>query len=215
MPESFIQMAPDSTGKKARSRQRVIGANTIEESYVITVSARVKSGVYVVNTGAHVIAAAAHAATVGFWWLLNPVGSAVLVSLRRVEFASQLGSVLATPTSPRITIERVTFTGTHSGALITVADADSVAPTPTSRLSLASTGATLAAGAVAFAFLPIASATAVGYTAAAVMDWTPDEDGQLVLAAGEGIVCRQPDAGTTADTRRFVTNIAYDEYTIP
>jgi len=171
--------------------------------------------VYAVNTGAHVVSATAHAATVGFWWLLNPVGSAVLVSLRRVEFMSQMGSALLTPTSPRITIERVTFTGTHTGALITPADADSVAPVTTSRLSLASTGTTLTAGAVAYAFLPIACGTAVGFTATAESDWTPDEEGQIVLAAGEGVVCRQPDAGTTADTRRFVTNISFEEYTIP
>jgi hypothetical protein len=35
MPEDFVQVAPDSTGAKIHTRQRVIGANTIEEQYVI------------------------------------------------------------------------------------------------------------------------------------------------------------------------------------
>lgn len=32
------------------------------------------------------------------------------------------------------------------------------------------------------------------------------------IAAGEGIVCRQPDAGTTADTRTLVVNILWEEW---
>ena len=35
MPESFVQVAVDSTGKKVRTRQRTVGANTIEEQYLI------------------------------------------------------------------------------------------------------------------------------------------------------------------------------------
>jgi hypothetical protein len=37
VPEDFVQVAPDSTGAKMRTRSRVIGANTIEEQYVITI----------------------------------------------------------------------------------------------------------------------------------------------------------------------------------
>lgn len=34
MPESFVQVPVDSTGKKLRTRQRTIGANTVEEQYM-------------------------------------------------------------------------------------------------------------------------------------------------------------------------------------
>jgi hypothetical protein len=34
MPESFVQLPADSTGKKLRTRQRVIGSNTVQEQFV-------------------------------------------------------------------------------------------------------------------------------------------------------------------------------------
>ena len=215
MGESFIQVPTDSTGKKIRTRERTVGANTVQEQFVIQQSRRVETGVYICQTGAHVVLASAHSATAGFWWLINPTGSSVLVALRRVEFMSQLGSALATPTSPRINIERMTFTGTASGAQITAAKRDTNDATAVATLRTASTGLTPTAGAGVFSFLPTAGATAVGYTAATAGDWVPDEDGQVVLAAGEGIVCRQADNGTTSDTRRFVTNIAWMEFSVP
>ena len=112
MAESLVQVAPDSTGKKLHTISSVVGTDTVEEQVVIVTSARTRTGLYRAATGAHVVLAAAQAATVGFWWLINPVGSGVAVSLKRVAFMSQHGSVLATPTSPRIMLERVTFTGT-------------------------------------------------------------------------------------------------------
>ncbi len=36
MPESFVRVAPDSTGKMLRTRERTVGANTVQEQYVIT-----------------------------------------------------------------------------------------------------------------------------------------------------------------------------------
>lgn len=35
MAESYVQVAPDSTGKKLHTRQRTVGANTVQDQYVI------------------------------------------------------------------------------------------------------------------------------------------------------------------------------------
>jgi hypothetical protein len=67
-----------------------------------------------------------------------------------------------------------------------------------------------------WAFLPVASATAVAYNPATVNEFAPDEEsGEILLRQNQGVVCWQPDAGTASDTRRFVTNIAWDEFTVP
>lgn len=215
MAEDFVQVQPDGTGAKIRTRARTIGANNIEEQYVILQREAVRSSAYYAHTGAHLVLAAADAATVGRWWLINPVGSSVLVALRRVSFSSQLGSALLAPTSPRITLERVTFTGTASGAVTTNAIRKTTDAAAVSSVRTASTGLTLTAGGVFHAFLPVASATAVGYTAASTDDYDPADDDVIILAAGEGVVCRQPDAGTGSDTRRFVTNLYVEEFTLP
>lgn len=38
MPESFVALPADSTGKKLRTRQRTVGANTVEEQYMALAS---------------------------------------------------------------------------------------------------------------------------------------------------------------------------------
>lgn len=40
MPEGFIQVAPSGTGPKLRTRERTIGANTVQEQYVIPTTER-------------------------------------------------------------------------------------------------------------------------------------------------------------------------------
>lgn len=204
---------PGTIGRREAAASRTEDSITKYWPRVIVENRRVGTGTYIAHTGAHVVLAAAQAAGVGFWYLFNPAGSTFLVALRRIEFMSQLGTVLATPTSPRLLAKLFTFTGTHTGALITPGKQRASYPTPGARLSTASTGATITEGAEIFSFLPMASYTAVNGVAASSADWTPDTDGMPVLGAGEGVMFKQPDAGTAADTRRFVTNIAWEEFT--
>jgi hypothetical protein len=213
--DSFIRLPPDSTGKRLHTRQRDVGPGTVEEQYVIPLSLRVRSGVYLSQTGAHVVQAAADTFPAARWFLINPVASGVLVAFRRCEFSSQMGSVLATPTSPRINLRLFTFTGTSSGAAITIGKVDSAFATAVAKLVSANTGLSISGGADIFSFMPTAGATAVGYAAPASLDWNPEEEGMPVLREGEGIACYQPDAGTTSDTRRYITSIAWEEYTLP
>lgn len=205
---------PPVVGTRHAVRSRTEDAITKLWPRVHVEDNRVRTGIFSCQTGIHVVAATAQAATAGFWWLINPVGSTVIVALRRIEFMSQIGSALATPTSPRLQVERVTFTGTASGASPTPAKVRSADAANTASLRTASTGLTLTAGAAVYAFLPITAITATsGGGAAAVADWNPDNNGMPLLAAGEGLVLRQADNGTASDTRRFVTNIAWEEFT--
>jgi hypothetical protein len=216
---SSIILPPNSTGAAIHTRNRTVaGPGSVHEQWVIPRSDRVASGVYIAHTGAHVISAAATTGTTtGFWWLYNPVGSTLLVAFRRAEYTSQMGTALVTPTSPRIQLKAFTFTGGPTGTVIAPRKADTtqVAATATLRSTQATATVTLAED--LFAFLPAwsQSSTSGGPGSATVMDWTPDEDGQTILRAGEGIVCYQPDAGTASDTRRFVTNIAWTEFVVP
>lgn len=215
-PVGYVQLPADSTGKKLRTYDKGPAGH---DQYVVPTSDRTVAGLYYVHTGAHVVQAAADASTglAGRWWLLNPVGSSVLMALERVHFMSQLGSALATPTSPRLVLERFAFTGTASGASVTAAKRQATDATATGTLRTAATGLTItgsAVGAAVISFLPCAGATAAGYSAPGESLWYPDEENQVILAAGEGFICRQADAGTTSDTRRFVTNLSWSEFTM-
>ncbi len=168
---------------------------------------------YVVHSGNLVVQAAAHAATAGFFWIINPVGNSKYAHIRKIYFRCAPTTALVCLTAPRVTIERVTFTGTASGAQLTPAKVEASEPNFTMLTLTASTGLTLTAGAVICGFIVTSILTAVGVGVAIQQEIVFSEDGEIVLAPGEGIVCRQPDAGTTADTRKVIMNIAWDEYT--
>ena len=217
MGEQRIVMPADSTGKQIHMRERTVsGPGTVQEEYVIPLSARISSGVYLAHAGVRVVTAAADTFPAGSWWLINPVGSVLLVALRYVAFASQAASVLATPTSPRFLLVAFTFTGTASGATVTPRAATvSGTPGATGSLRTASTGMTITRTQDVYAFLPWANATAVNGATPQEQPWAPPEDEQLVLAAGEGVVLTQADAGTTSDTRRAATSLGWAEFTVP
>jgi len=175
---------------------------------------RLKQSVGIAHSGRLTVTVAADAATGGRLWLINPVGSAVLIELRRVEMSSAPIAVTAFVTSPRITCERVTFTGTATGAVIAPAVRDTTETALVGTLRTASTGLTLTAGAVAYGFMVVPILTGVGAAVPQFQEWEPAEAGRLVLRAGQGVVIRQADAGTTADTRAFQINLAWAEYTV-
>ncbi len=175
---------------------------------------RVKQAVGIISSGRLTVAAAADAATGGRLWLINPVGSTVLIEVRRVEFSSAPTAATAFVTSPRVTCERVTFTGTASGAQIVPSVRDTAEPALVGSVRTASTGLTLTAGAAAYGFTVVPILTAVGAAVPSLQECTPAESGRLVLRAGQGAVIRQADAGTTSDTRMFQVNLAWAEYTV-
>lgn len=170
-------------------------------------------GAYKFESGIQSVLASAHASTAGFFWLINPIGSTVLAIIKKLMMTGWPTAASAFVTSPRITIERTTFTGTASGASITPAKRDSNDAASVCSIRTASTGLTLTAGAICGDFSIPAVLTAVGIHCPVdqyLYDATDDDD-YIVLRAGEGIICRQPDAGSTSDTRKFAVYGSWEE----
>jgi hypothetical protein len=216
-----IVLPADSTGKAIYTQERTVsGPGTVQVQYVISTSERVTSGVYSAQTGLHSVSVAAtNGTTTGNWWLYNPSGSTVSVALRRIEFAAGVGAAtVAILTAPRIMVSRFTFTGTPAGTAVTPAKVQSAYPTATATLRSTQVTSVVTLAGDLFALLPgiwNQSTSSGGPGVGMASDWTPDDDGQPVLAAGEGLACWQPDAGSTSDPRKFVTNIAWTEFTTP
>lgn len=219
MTASYIRLPDDGVGKKTRTRNRTVGADDIHEPYMLAlVHERILTTAYYLSTGALVIAAAADAANVGRMYLFNDADSTVLLAVRAIHFSSQMGSVLAVPTSPRITIKRYTGTGTApsstetTGTKMDTSLADKNAGWAL-RNGVTNMG-TVTEGAEAMAFYPVASATAVAYSPPSPASRRLEPESAIILRAGEGIMVKQSDAATASDTRRFTVDFEVEQYTV-
>lgn len=223
MPSSFIQLPADKTGKKQRTRQRTVSANTVEEQYYIYTIDRIRLGSYrygitgFVQTAAHLNTSPPEA----FAWLYNPAGSSVNMAINSVEFMSQISQAQTMPVSPRICLQTFTLTAL-SDAPINGNPIDTSMPTSTAKIEAgnADSGMGVTLGTDIFGFLTVAGATATIATTtwATTSDWNPDFDGRLILAAGEGLRIYQPDAGKAnpqpdGNLRQFVCNFRWTEFT--
>jgi len=216
MGDQIIQLPADSTGKKLRTQERTVGANTVQMEYVIPDSLRVMSGVYLAHFKGTVQAAATNGTSTGFWWFYNPVGSSKKIALRFMRVSISESTPLTSATSPRVSFTAFTFTGTPGGTAITPRKVDTSFATATGLLmSTQVTSVVTLTQAFHSVLVPCIQSGSSGASDVMVSEWSWREDEQPVLAAGEGIVCYQPDAGTTADTRTLVTDFAWAEYTIP
>ncbi len=107
----------------------------------------------------------------------------------------------------------MTFTGISSATPIVAAKAKAAKAAQTAVLVAATTGITPAADKAFASFLVPAILTAVGLGEPTEQKWDPEnKDEFITLAPGEGIVLRQPDNGTTSDTRVITADVDFDEY---
>lgn len=215
--DSFAQLPDDSgnTGKKIRSQTKTVGANTVHEHFFVQSRQAVLLGVYRAAM-AQVVAlnAAQNGTTTGALWFINPTATVnKKLRLRRVLVSTQHSTVLATPTAPRLRLDRITFTGTSSGAVVTPGKVDSAFGSPVAVLTTVVTGITVSLVA-AMGIAPFCGAlTAVGAYAPGMIDMFPTsaEDEWNVFAPGEGCVIWQDTAGTSADTREANIVLIWDE----
>lgn len=217
MAEQIIVLPADApnTGRKIRVRERVVGANTIVEHYFIPQRERVVEGVYLSASIVLPVNSAADTFPAGRLFIQNPVGSAKLVALRRCHVSFEAVAATVALTAPRIALHKFTFTGAFTGAVQALAKADETAASPAFDIRTANTGAAITSVGIAYAFLPGTILTAVGVYTPAVLDYEPGDDGTILLRAGHGLAVTQPDAGTASDPRRYVVNVALEQFTLP
>src|SRR3954453_23216708 len=117
MPDRGVGVTDTAAGTgvaEVRTRERTIGASTYAEQFVVPIRERVTTAILLYSI-VGTVQASAHTAPAGVFWIFNHVASGVTIALRRINFASQHNTALATPSGPRIGLRRITFTGTPSG----------------------------------------------------------------------------------------------------
>jgi hypothetical protein len=114
MSETFVQLAPDSTGKKMRSRDRVIGANTVLEQAIFNAGIdtyyALADNVAMTTTAKHHIS------------IFNGVGSGRVIKVRKL-FAINLQLAAITGVAFRFDVRKTT--AQSSGTTITPVLVDS------------------------------------------------------------------------------------------
>jgi hypothetical protein len=181
---------------------------------------------------ATIAAAAQTINTGGFFWGFNPAASGKLIRIERMGFQiAQTTSVAAGfPSAPRIGFFKFSYTGTPTGAAVAASGLASIQggkfdtnhPAPVFDWRSAITGATCTYLHPLFstvaAAIPIVGTVTTSQFAGFVTDndYQPREsEYEHVIRPGEGIVLFQPEAGSTADTRRAVARIMWEEVTVP
>ena len=224
MPESFVGLPPDGSGRKLRSRQRVVGPNTVEEPYHILTSERVVSAEVMTSTWRTLGAAALlH----NLFTLENGTGSGVLVGLRRLSVQMDATAVLAA-VAP--TVEFYRTSGMPSGG--TVLEKTLIDTSTTSAANVVARGANASNGGAATAITatPVAGASAwsaftmrmhtlVGQVVMDSSNLLPGlcEGTPFVIRPGEAVMAQVIAAVTTANpaTNHWIINAEWNEFQLP
>jgi hypothetical protein len=224
MTESYTQVPPDSTGKKLRSRQRTVGANTVDEWYYINQQERA-----VTFRGF-----ATSFRTLGdtttsqkIFTIENAAGSTVVVGVRQLFVQMDPTAILAGAPASSVRIFRVTTLPT-GGTTLSKGSLDTAL---TSSASVVLRGATASDGGTATAITsttPVPSLmhrlltrleSAVGHMIMDDVSLLPDicATEPLYLRASEGlsVVVNQATAANNAATNHHLFTIQWDEFTEP
>lgn len=224
MPESFVQLPADSTGKRMRTRQRVVSSQTIQEQYVIPTTERVVQNTLMLSTF-RTLGNAATAHTL--FTLENQSGSGVNLAVRRLG-AYMDSTAALTSIVPSIAVSRTTAMPTGGTTL-----SKSVLQTgqTTSPAQVVARGATASDGGAATAITATASGrplwqamaqrlhTAVGQVLTDPMPILPDmvADAPFVLQPGEAMMVHiiALAAANNPNTNHYVVNCLVEEFTLP
>jgi hypothetical protein len=205
MPESFTQVPPNSTGNKMRTRERVVGANTVHEQGVFQGSLPT----YYALADNVAFAANKHMISIH-----NAAGTGVMVSLKKM-FLINLALAAVTGVALRQDVKR--FSAVHTvGTAITPTTSDSLNPALPAGVTI-KTGATLTDGALIF---PLTFTNDEGGATQAFpstmlqagINWLPEgsEVQEIRLREGEGITIKNI-TSTTIGSYAYLIVFTIDE----
>jgi hypothetical protein len=210
-----------NTGKKIRTKESVIGANTVEEYFFIPSSERSMLGNYKFTVPAQAIPIAvqtgvAGVAPTGFMFLINPATSTATIAVDRLTLKQNFSTTLAVDLiAPILRANRIAFTGTLSASQIVPAKRKTSDAAPQGQLAILSTGLTVINVAQIYEWIGQTMDLVTGgggHWSAQSDEWNPQgEDDELVLLPGEGIVIWSALAVTTAN-RKLIINGAWKEF---
>ena len=186
MPESFIQVPPDSTGKKTRTRSRTIGANDVHEQGVFTAALPT----YWVLADAVAFATNKHHLSI-----LNAAGSGKVVALKKLfQINLQLAGI--TGVALRFDFKRITAHAT--GTLLTPESCDSTDAALPAQITCRTNSGSATEGAILWPYGCQNDEVSAGNTAVANylsqgLNWLPEgvEMQEYRLREGEGITMKQ------------------------
>jgi hypothetical protein len=213
----ILPLDTGNTGKKIRTKESVVGANTVEEYFFIPSTERDVTGQYKFVIPAQAIPTAVHTGTTtGFMFLINPLTSTVKLAVDRITLKHNFSTTLAVDLiAPLININRISFTGTLSATVTAPAKRKTADAAAQGLIATASTGLTVTNVAAVWGCVGNTMDLLTGgggHWSAQTDEWNPrDEDDELVLTAGEGIVVWSTFAVTTAN-RKLLINGAWFEY---
>jgi hypothetical protein len=222
MSESYIQLPADSTGKKVRTRQRTVGANTVEEQYFIEQSERVASFKGLATTFRTL---GTGATPQNLFSIENAAGSTVLVAVRRTSVQlDSTGTLIAVATQVKTSRPSVFPSG---GTPLSKVAFDS---TQTSSANVICRGATASDGGGASAITATAGtagwhqfvmrvATQVGQILIDDEPMVPMlcADDPIILRANEALLVQLVQATGTNNksTDHYIVNCMWEEFTLP
>lgn len=212
----ILPLDSGNTGKNVRTQTRSVGGETVHEHFFVPVSERSIVGNHKFSSGVLTVPNAVHnGTTTGFLWIFNPVGSAIKMSIKRLSYKVNFTALAVDLLCGELRTSRFTFTGTASGAQITTIKRASADAAAVGQVRTASTGLTCSLVGTAhsnlYPTMDLATGGA-GHWNPAISEWSPDsEGGEIVLAAGEGLVVWHAVA-VTASNRRLIIDGAWDEF---
>ena len=224
MPESILPLPADGAGRKLRSRQRTVGANSVEEQYVLVGSEEVIS-----HSGrAQTFRMPGLAGTTGqkLASIHNATGSTVLVRVNRITVdLAMTAAKLVTVLPPIIRVHRVTALPT-GGTVLPKVTTDTALTSSASVALLQHASADGTSGTAITATIPASNIlvqefaprliTAAGYEPAdrlTFFEGAPD----IRLRALEGLVVELVYNLATMNpiTDMWIVGFDFDEYQLP